>query len=115
MEKRAARRLDHADRLAPARPLVGHEVGAEDIGIVEELAREFGRVQHLDHARIMVHERAMQRLAAADCDELLPFGLGERGRQDIAHLHAGQRPDAIPALFRAERLDVRELHVASSS
>ena len=83
----------------------------DDVGIVEQLARQLGRVQHLDHPRPVIHERAMQRLAAADRDEVPPLGLGKRRRQKIAHLHARERPDAIPALLRAERLDVRELHI----
>ena len=64
VEQRAARRLDHADAFAAPRPLVGHQVRADDVGIVEQLARHFGRVQHLDHPRPVIHQRAVQRLAA---------------------------------------------------
>ena len=112
MDQRAARRLDDADPFAARRALVGHQVRADDVGVVEQLARQLGRVQHLDHARPMIEQGAVQRLAAAERDELAPLLLRLRRRQEVADLHARQRPDAIPALFRAERLDVRELHVA---
>ena len=92
--------------------LVGHQVRADDVRIVEKPARQFGGVQHLDHARPMIHQRAMERLASAHIEERAALGLGERRRHHVADLHPRQRPDAIPALVGAERLDVRELHIA---
>ncbi len=38
--------------------------------IVEQVADDFGRVQHLDHARPMIEQRAVHGRAVAERDEL---------------------------------------------
>ena len=102
MEQRAARRLDHADAFAAPRPLVGHQIRADDVGIVEQVARHFGGVAA---SRSCAPSGTSARRAAAcrcpSATNLRRSVFGERRRQAVGDLDARQRADAIPAVFRA--------------
>ena len=54
----------------------------------------------------------MHRGAAGVIDEFLALVFGEGGRYLVAVLHARQRPDLVPAVLLAQRLEEGELHVA---
>ena len=80
-------------------------------GIVEQVADDFRRVQGLDHPRPVIEQGSVHGLAFAQRQQILALDLRQL-RGDIgADLDAGERPDPVPSVLRAERLDVREFHI----
>jgi len=78
---------------------------------VEQLLDLLGREQHLDHARPVVGERRVDRLAAAEVDELARLGVGEGvgiWSQFLA-LARGVRP--CTTRLGTELAQIRKLHV----
>ena len=58
VDQRAARRLDDADAAVAARA-GADALARQQIGIAEQIADEFRRVQHLDHPRPVIGQRRM--------------------------------------------------------
>ena len=110
VDERAARRLDHAHAARLARA-ARHEVGAEQVVVVQQVLDGLGGVQHLDHARPVEAERRLRRTPVVERHELPALAVGERRRDEIAAGDPRERPHAIPAVLVAERAQVRELHV----
>ena len=59
---------------------------------MEQILDGFGGEQHFDHARPVVGEGGMQRLASRIADELPPFVFGERCRDAVAVLTRASGP-----------------------
>ncbi len=68
-------------------------------------------MQHLDHARPVVGQRRVDRLALAPGDKLAALRFGQRAGDEVAVLQPRQRPHAVPAQLGPQALEEGELHV----
>ena len=102
VEQRAARRLDHADahRWASAVGIVRMS-GLVISGSFEQLDHALGRLEHLDHARPVVGQRVVHRLAAQRGEELLVGLLRQRRGHAVGGVQPRQRRDRVDAALAA--------------
>jgi hypothetical protein len=85
----------------------------EQVVVVQQVLDRLGGEQHLDHARPVEGQAAVQRLAAAVGDELAALMLGKRRGDAVAVLHARERAHLVPArVLGAHVREVGKLHVA---
>ncbi len=110
VNQRATGRFDDADTSLLALA-ARHQFALQNIRIVKQILDHLHSVQHLDHACPVVGERRMNQRPFTPVDELLTLRFGQWARNEVAVLHARERPDAIPAGFAADAAQMRKLHI----
>ena len=75
--------------------------GAGNLRVVDQLDDALGGVNHFDHARPMVGEGVMHRLAAERVEELLVGLLSLRCGHAVSGVEARQRGDGVDAALRS--------------
>src|SRR5690606_18898684 len=101
VQQGATRRFDDADGFAQ-RGAGGHQVGAGDVGVIEQAGDALGAVQGVDHAGPVLGQRGGDGLATAPGDELGAGGFGAWGVEVGGVVDAGQGADAVPAVLKTE-------------
>ena len=114
MKQRAARGFDDTDALTD--PCVGS--GSHDqvlllqVGVAQQFFYQFRGVEHFDGPRPVGMQRHVVRSTVGVRVEALQRLLSERRRERLRDVHPPKRPHPNRALFPAQILQERELHVS---
>ena len=111
VDQGSACRLDYANADIRASLAAIDQVGAHNLGIEQQLLDLLRAMQEFDHAGPVVGEWCMQHAVVAVALVIDPLFFRQRRVDVVAIIHARQRAYAVPAVLRAERREVRKLHV----
>jgi hypothetical protein len=110
VDERAARSLDYAGALEVVHAGMGANLGAENGRIGEQLRHALEGVRGLDQSRVVVVETALDD-AAEPLAVFRQLGVGIGRAAAVGDVETGQRADAVDAVGKADRLEVRRLEV----